>query len=53
MNQVSQIERVWNWTGGSSESGTRQVDRVSLELDRWIERKVSLELDGKIERVRN
>ena len=28
---------VWNWTGGSSESGTGQVDRASLELDRWIE----------------
>ena len=27
----------WNWIGGSSESGTGQVDRVSLELDKWIE----------------
>ena len=37
MNQASLeqerwIKRVWNWTGGSSESGTGQV-----ELDRLIE----------------
>ena len=28
------IKRVRNWTGGSSESGTGQVDRASQELDR-------------------
>ena len=27
------IKQVRNWTGGSSESGTGQVDRASLELD--------------------
>ena len=30
---LEQIERVWNWTGGSSESATGQVDRASQELD--------------------
>ena len=53
------IEQVRNWMGGSSKSGTGQVDQVSLEgiereLDRWIERVwngLSKSGTGQVDRV--
>ena len=50
------IKQVSNWTGRSSKSGTGQVYRAILQLDRLIEtrkNRVSLKLDRWIKRVWN
>ena len=52
LEQDRLIERVWNWTSGSSESGTGDVNRLSLELDWWNWRGESSESGtGQVDRV--